>query len=172
MSVTSAALRSEWPFQSGILRRTPNLHYSQKYLSAEFPCGATPADVALGDLPSHQQKAPVAARKLLVSSIKGVKGNTFLRWPDFFMPSSPPRLSRIVVALRCVISGRCSISVALLVFLCQWFSSFLRDEASPFGDPLNPQSNRDLALNGVSSSCVVSVHVPVSVSGCDAYPDR
>src|SRR6202789_2850475 len=38
--------------------------------------------------------------QLPISSIKGVKKKTPLLWPDFFLASSPPRLSRIVLAFR------------------------------------------------------------------------
>src|ERR1700684_3528475 len=38
--------------------------------------------------------------QVLISSIKGVKKKTPLLWPDFFLASSPPRLSRIVLAFR------------------------------------------------------------------------
>jgi hypothetical protein len=38
--------------------------------------------------------------------------------------SSPPRLSRIVVAFRSAISGRCFMQAALLVFLATGFHQF------------------------------------------------
>lgn len=42
------------------------MHYWQKYLPAELPCGAAPGDVALWDFPSHEQSAPAAAGRLPV----------------------------------------------------------------------------------------------------------
>ena len=49
---------------------------------------------------------------------------TAFLWPDFFLPSSPPRLSRIVVAFRSAISGRCFMQAALWVFLASGFHRF------------------------------------------------
>ena len=62
--------------------------------------------------------------QILISSIKGVKEKTLLLRLDFFLPSSPPRLSRIVLAFRSENSGRCSIHAAFLVFSASGFHRF------------------------------------------------
>src|ERR1700677_4037332 len=59
---------------------------------------------------------PYPLGQLLVSSIKGVKKKTPLLWPDFFLASSPPRLSRIVLAFRSGSRGAGSFSQRF------WFS--------------------------------------------------
>src|SRR5271169_7127694 len=52
----------------------------------------------------------------------------------FFLGFQPTALSRIVLAFRSLISGRCFIRAALLVFSASGFHQFLRDEAGRFGD--------------------------------------
>ena len=63
---------------------------------------------------------------------KGSQEKTLHLWPEFFLPSSPSRLSRIVLGFRSVISGRYEQSCSDCGFLYQRFSSLLCDEASPF----------------------------------------
>src|SRR5271169_1322804 len=52
----------------------------------------------------------------------------------FLVGFQPTSWSRIVVAFRSVLSGRCAQSRRGSGFACQRFSSRLRDEASLFGD--------------------------------------
>src|SRR6202522_1628611 len=68
--------------------------------------------------------------QLLISSIKGVKKKTPLLWPDFFLASSPPRLSRIVLAFRSVISDAACFTQRCWFFLPAVFIAFAQRSRS------------------------------------------